>query len=119
MQPSNPSNPKNASENSPAPSESVSPSIATSKKVVIETSYGKIKLVLYDEDTPKTVENFIKLADKGFYNGIIFHRVIKGFMIQRWSQYQRFAVFHNASGHSTSSQLYDFWQSDFRARRGR
>jgi len=82
MQPSNPSNPKNASENSPAPSESVSPSIATSKKVVIETSYGKIKLVLYDEDTPKTVENFIKLADKGFYNGIIFHRVIKGFMIQ-------------------------------------
>ncbi len=77
-----PSNLKNVSENSPAPSESASPSIATSKKAVIETSYGNIEFVLYEKDAPKTVENFIKLADKGFYNGIIFHRVIKGFMIQ-------------------------------------
>lgn len=77
-----PSNPKNVSENSPAPSESGASSDVVSKKAVIETSYGKIELVLYEKDAPKTVENFIKLADKGFYNGIIFHRVIKGFMIQ-------------------------------------
>ena len=77
-----PSNPKNVSENSPAPSESAPSFIVIGKKAVIETSYGKIELVLYDKDAPKTVENFIKLVDKGFYNGIIFHRVIKGFMIQ-------------------------------------
>lgn len=77
-----PSNPKNVLENSPAPSESAETSIADGKKAVIETNYGKIEFVLYEKDAPKTVENFIKLADKGFYNGIIFHRVIKGFMIQ-------------------------------------
>ena len=77
-----PSNPKNLPENSPAPSESASSSVVVGKKAVIETNYGKIEFVLYEKDTPKTVENFIKLADKGFYNGIIFHRVIKGFMIQ-------------------------------------
>ena len=77
-----PSNPKNLPENSPAPSESASSSVVVGKKAVIETNYGKIEFVLYEKDAPKTVENFIKLADKGFYNGIIFHRVIKGFMIQ-------------------------------------
>jgi len=42
----------------------------------------QIKVELYPEIAPKTVENFIKLAESGFYNGIIFHRVIPGFMIQ-------------------------------------
>ena len=43
---------------------------------------GVIKLELYPDVAPITVENFTKLADEGFYDGLIFHRVIKGFMIQ-------------------------------------
>jgi peptidyl-prolyl cis-trans isomerase B (cyclophilin B) len=46
------------------------------------TTLGTIDLELFDEDAPKTVENFRKLAGDGFYNGIIFHRVIRDFMIQ-------------------------------------
>jgi cyclophilin family peptidyl-prolyl cis-trans isomerase len=48
----------------------------------INTTLGTIELELYDEDAPKTVENFRKLAVDHFYDGIIFHRVIRGFMIQ-------------------------------------
>jgi peptidyl-prolyl cis-trans isomerase B (cyclophilin B) len=48
----------------------------------MNTSLGTISLELFDEDAPKTVENFRKLAADGFYNGIIFHRVIPDFMIQ-------------------------------------
>ncbi len=51
-------------------------------RVVIETNLGSITLRLYDELTPKTVENFLGLARKGYYDGVIFHRVIKGFMMQ-------------------------------------
>ncbi len=50
--------------------------------VTIETNKGTIVFETYDTDAPKTVENFITLAKKGYYNGIIFHRVIKDFMIQ-------------------------------------
>lgn len=48
----------------------------------IETTLGKIKVKLYNEDSPKTVDNFLKLADEKFYDGTKFHRVIKDFMIQ-------------------------------------
>ena len=48
----------------------------------IETTKGTIEIELYPEEAPKTVENFVTLAKKGFYNGIVFHRVIPGFMIQ-------------------------------------
>ena len=48
----------------------------------LETNHGSIGLELYDEDAPKTVENFLKLARDGFYNGVVFHRVIENFMIQ-------------------------------------
>jgi cyclophilin family peptidyl-prolyl cis-trans isomerase len=48
----------------------------------MNTSEGPIEIELFDEDAPKTVENFTKLAKDGFYDDLIFHRVIKGFMIQ-------------------------------------
>ncbi|MDP3921037.1 MAG: peptidylprolyl isomerase [Candidatus Omnitrophota bacterium] len=51
-------------------------------KVKIETSVGDIYAELFAEEAPKTVDNFVKLVNKGFYDGILFHRVIPGFMIQ-------------------------------------
>lgn len=50
--------------------------------VTIETNQGIIKVELYPEIAPNTVNNFISLVKKGFYDGTIFHRVIPGFMIQ-------------------------------------
>jgi len=50
--------------------------------VIIMTNKGAVTLELFGDKTPKTVENFVKLAKEGFYNGTRFHRVIKGFMIQ-------------------------------------
>lgn len=50
--------------------------------IKLHTNRGIIDLELFEETTPKTVANFIKLARDGFYDGIKFHRVIKGFMIQ-------------------------------------
>jgi len=55
---------------------------AAEKQVVFETSKGKIVFRLFKDIAPKTVENFTGLVKKGYYNGIIFHRVIKNFMIQ-------------------------------------
>ena len=52
------------------------------KKATIQTNKGTIKLELYDDKVPKTVENFETLAKKGFYDGLKFHRVIPDFMIQ-------------------------------------
>ena len=52
-------------------------------KVIIKIrNYGTIEVELYKDVAPLTVDNFVKLAKKGFYNGLTFHRVIKGFMIQ-------------------------------------
>lgn len=48
----------------------------------IQTNKGNIKIELLEEDAPKATENFRLLAEKGFYDGVIFHRCIKGFMIQ-------------------------------------
>jgi cyclophilin family peptidyl-prolyl cis-trans isomerase len=50
--------------------------------VVIESNMGTIEVALFRAEAPKTVENFVQLAQKGYYNGIIFHRVIEKFMIQ-------------------------------------
>ena len=49
---------------------------------VIATSMGEVRIKLFREQAPKTVENFVKLAEEGYYNGVTFHRVINGFMIQ-------------------------------------
>ena len=48
----------------------------------MHTNHGAIQLELFDDDAPKTVENFLKLSRDGFYDGVVFHRVIPDFMIQ-------------------------------------
>lgn len=50
--------------------------------VTLKTNFGEIKFETYDIDAPKAVNNFITLANKGYYDNVIFHRVISGFMIQ-------------------------------------
>src|SRR3989338_4552389 len=50
--------------------------------ITIKTDIGEISFATYDADAPKTVNNFITLVQRGFYDGTIFHRVIDGFMIQ-------------------------------------
>jgi len=55
---------------------------AANPQVKLVTTKGDIILELYPDKAPKTVENFLNYVDLGFYNGLIFHRVIKGFMIQ-------------------------------------
>ncbi len=50
--------------------------------VVLETSQGDIQIELFPNAAPKAVENMVGLVEKGYYDGVIFHRVIKGFMIQ-------------------------------------
>ncbi len=51
-------------------------------KIKIETTLGDIHAELHEKEVPKTVENFVTLAKKNFYDGILFHRVIPGFMVQ-------------------------------------
>jgi peptidyl-prolyl cis-trans isomerase B (cyclophilin B) len=51
-------------------------------QTTMHTNHGAIELELFDEDAPKTVDNFLKLSSDGYYDGLIFHRVIKDFMIQ-------------------------------------
>lgn len=51
-------------------------------RAVIKTKFGDMEMVFFPDVAPKHVENFLKLAKEGFYNGTIFHRVIPGFMIQ-------------------------------------
>jgi peptidyl-prolyl cis-trans isomerase B (cyclophilin B) len=51
-------------------------------KAIIKTEKGDMTVQFYDNDAPKTVENFLKLAKDGFYNGVTFHRVIPDFVVQ-------------------------------------
>src|SRR2546430_4064090 len=51
-------------------------------EAIIQTNHGSIQVELYPDDAPKTVDNFVKLANDGFYDRVIFHRVIPDFMIQ-------------------------------------
>jgi len=60
----------------------ISQEVVINTKVSLETSYGEIIIELYDDKAPVTVENFLKYVKEGFYDGIIFHRVINNFMIQ-------------------------------------
>jgi cyclophilin family peptidyl-prolyl cis-trans isomerase len=54
----------------------------TNRKAVFETTKGRFTIELFEDKAPLTTENFIKLVDQEFYNGLIFHRVIPQFMIQ-------------------------------------
>jgi peptidyl-prolyl cis-trans isomerase B (cyclophilin B) len=57
-------------------------SVAAVTQAVLHTSEGDVAVELYPDDAPKTVQNFTKLASEGFYDGLVFHRVIPDFMIQ-------------------------------------
>jgi len=59
------------------------------KKATFETNRGTIVAELYDAEAPRTVENFEKLANSGFYDGVKFHRVIPGFVVQGGDPYSR------------------------------
>ena len=52
------------------------------RNATIETNHGTLEIELFEDRAPKTTKNFIDLAEKGFYDGVVFHRVIEGFMIQ-------------------------------------
>ena len=52
------------------------------KKAIIDTVKGKMDVTFYEDDAPKTVKNFIELSEKGYYDGLTFHRVIPDFVIQ-------------------------------------
>ena len=56
--------------------------MADNPVIVLETSMGDLAVELFEEKSPKTVANFLDLVDSGFYDGLIFHRVIEGFVIQ-------------------------------------
>jgi cyclophilin family peptidyl-prolyl cis-trans isomerase len=83
-----PDRPASSDADQASPVESITPSSTetmepvTGQTVTLETSKGSITIALYEKDAPKTAENFVKLVEQGFYNGLTFHRVISGFMIQ-------------------------------------
>ena len=93
-------------------------------KAIIEMENGgKMTLELYPEKAPITVKNFTDLAKKGFYNGLIFHRVIAGFMIQGGDptgtgmggpgQLRRLPVLHHARRRSPPRRsICRVWQDD-------
>ncbi|KAJ4986329.1 cyclophilin type peptidyl-prolyl cis-trans isomerase/CLD [Stagonosporopsis vannaccii] len=71
-----------ASAQAPQTNAAVSTSQATPSGVLMTTNYGDITIALYSDKTPKTCQNFAGLADTGKYDGVIFHRIIPGFMLQ-------------------------------------
>ncbi len=71
-----------AQKDEPKKEKKVETKLTSNPIVVMETGMGNIELELFPKEAPKTVENFVGLAKKGYYNGIIFHRVIDNFMIQ-------------------------------------
>lgn len=56
--------------------------IQTNMEAIIKTNKGDMKVTFYDQDAPKTVANFVKLANEGYYNGLSWHRVLPDFVIQ-------------------------------------
>ncbi len=73
---------------------------------VIETNLGTIELELFEDKTPITTKNFIDLAEKGFYDGVIFHRVIDGFMDLKFSGDGILAMANTGMPHTGGSQFF-------------
>ena len=76
---------KTAEKTEPVKADTSLPPADPNKKnslAVFETSMGTFKVELFEDKAPRTAQNYISLVNKGFYNGLIFHRVIDGFMIQ-------------------------------------
>ncbi len=57
-------------------------SLSARPKAVIETNHGEIWVALYEKDAPETVANFMRYAEEGLYDGVVFHRVLPGFILQ-------------------------------------
>lgn len=72
----------NEAENSEQVTEDATQEVGEVTQATFKTSMGDITVLLYKDDSPKTVENFVKLASEGFYDGVKFHRVIADFVIQ-------------------------------------
>ena len=66
--------------------------------VILKTKFGEMEIVLFQDLAPKHVESFLKLAESGFYNGTIFHRIIPGFMIQGGDPLTKDPANHNKYG---------------------
>lgn len=97
----------NPNQNSNAAASGAAAAPLAQTQVVMKTSQGDISITFFDQDAPNTVKNFVKLAQSGFYDGILFHRVIPDFMIQTGdpltkSQPQTWAV------HGTGGPGYEF-----------
>jgi len=67
---------------SPSPDSSAAPTPRKAFRVILQTEKGEIELRLFPEQAPRTVENFLTLVKRGYYDGTVFHRVIENFMIQ-------------------------------------
>ena len=77
----------------------------TNPIAVFETNHGTFEIELFEDKAPITVKNFIDLAEKGFYDGLIFHRVIDGFMIQGGPGYTIPDEFHKDLKHDSEGVL--------------
>lgn len=91
---------------------------ADSKIAVIETKFGNMIIEFFPDDAPKTVENFINLADSGFYNGTKFHRIIPDFMIQGGDPLSKDDSFIQKWGTGSSGSTIDAEFNNIKHKRG-
>src|SRR5437762_3725238 len=104
-----------------APKAAAGPAAGSVKKeprAIIKTKFGEMEIKFFQDLAPKHVENFIKLAKSGFYNGTIFHRVIPGFMIQGGDPNTKDLAKKEAYGQGGPSQRLKAEFNDMPHRRG-
>jgi len=92
--------------------------VENNKIAVLQTNQGTIKIRLFEDGAPKTVENFVKLASEGFYDGVKFHRVIKDFMIQSGDPNSKDDDWSN-DGTGGPGYTFDDEQNEYKNIRGR